>query len=288
MTHLLTVTGTEFETWRQVALSLWRESRHEDARLLLEDCLKRADEISTERIVALSNTLAVVQWSEGEHEKGLRLLLAVEPLLDSVSLELRGKTYNNRAILRVELQQYVLASEDYNRALKYYRKTEASRAAHEVLNNIATLYVFTDEPLKAYPYLDSLLSECDDMLIVAQAEDTRALALLAEARYREAYDAALHSLILLKQFPEEEKPLQNSLRTMGEISIRFTTTPSAEQVRDALDSAGKSISRAALLLDMDHSSLAHLIRKKFPELEKKRKDPLQPRGLSKAKTRSNT
>jgi tetratricopeptide (TPR) repeat protein len=273
--------STEFETWRQVALSLWRESRHEDARLLLEDCLKRGEEISTERIVALSNTLAVVQWSEGDHEKALRLLLAAEPLLDSVSVKLQGRAYNNRAILRAELKQYDPAFQDYNLALECHRMAGETAAAHEVENNIATLYVFTGEPSKAHPYLEHLLSECEDNLIVAQAEDTRALALLAEARYREAYDASLHSLNLLKQFPDEEKPFTNSLRTMLEISIRLTTQPTAEQVRDALAATGKSISRAAQLLEMDHSSLAHLIRHKFPELKKLRKDPLQPRGLSK-------
>jgi len=293
MAHILTAPNIEVETLRQVALDLWRESRHEEARLLLEDFLRRADEISTERIVALSNTLAVVQWSEHDYEKALRLLLAAEPLLDSVSIGLQGRVYNNRALLQRARGQYVPALEDYHSALRCHRAAGAVREAQEVLNNIATLFIFAGEPSEAHHYLDILLSECNDLLIVAQAEDTRALALLAEARYQEAYEAALRSLVLLRQFPDEEQPFKNSIRTMHEISARFTSRPTAEQVRDALDSTGRSISRAAQLLNragfrMDHSSLAHLIRKKFPELAKKRKDPLQPRGFAKRKTSNRT
>lgn len=274
----------EFETLRQAALNLWRESRHGDARILLEDCLRRGEGITSERIVALSNTLSVVEWSEGNYDKALRILFVVEPLLEFASLGLRGRVFNNRAIARRLLNQLTLALEDYKAALENHRKAGALRAAYEVENNIAELCVFMGRPADAFPYLDDLQAECDDNLILAQAEDTRALALLAQANYSEAYEASLHSLILLKQFPDEEKPLENSLRTMGEIAIRFTLHPTAPQVRNALETAGKSISRAAQLLEMDHSSLTHLIRKKYPELEKWRKDPLQPRGLSVSKT----
>ncbi len=236
------------EALTDLAYCYWREGAFDEARITFRDALSRLEHNQGER-----KAVALVRSAENERSAirfndALRILNDAAPLVGTCDNHaLKGNFHNTLAIVLRNLGT-VEHREDYtDRALIeyaaasiHYEQAGHTRYRARVENNLAFLLLKLGRFNEAQPHLDRarrLFVGLNDSGSVAQVDDTRALALLAQGRNSEAERVALVSVHALEKGGEQAL-LAESLTTYGVALARLNRyAPARSTLQRAIEVA---------------------------------------------------
>ncbi|HVF87567.1 MAG TPA: tetratricopeptide repeat protein [Pyrinomonadaceae bacterium] len=226
------------EAQNELAFCYWREGAFDEARVVLREVLDNlpddggnlADRGGEQRAVALLR-LAGVENSATRFNDSLNLLNEAAPLFAaSANHALKGKFHNELATNLRDLAAAENREEYLDRALVEYAAAsfhfeEAGHARYcaAVENNLGGLFLNNGRYAEAHQHLDrarKLFVALKDHVRTAQVDETRARALLAEGRAREAERAIASALDTLER-GDEDALLAEALTTRATVLARM-------------------------------------------------------------------
>lgn len=219
------------EGYIDLAICYWREGGYDEARITLQQVLQMlADSTSEQKLRALVNS-GLVERSTMRYHEAFRIHTEAAPLFNqSQNHALRGKFHNEFATV---LKNLGLAErrEDYiDRALVEYAAAsfhfeEAGYKRFQVIveNNLGFLFVRLGKFDDAHEHLNRARSAAVDLKdrgFVAQIDDTRARAFLAQQQYHTAEQVALGAVRALQE-GDQQSQLAEALTTYGTALARL-------------------------------------------------------------------
>jgi two-component system response regulator GlrR len=217
----------------QIDLSVcyWREGAFDEARVLAQNVLNRiSGKGSVQEIRALLG-LAVIEKTAGRNHECLRLLLDASPLFEaSEGHGLKARFHNQLGTVFKELGAAEHRSDYFDRALIEYAAASFHfeqagnvRFRAVVENNLGFLFLMNNRFEEAHEHLDRaqrLFSNLKDERSIAQLNDTRARAFLAEGKKAESERVARAAVRTLEQ-GDELSLLAEALTTHGVVLARI-------------------------------------------------------------------
>ncbi len=219
------------EAHGDLALCYWREGSYDEARITLADALDCVGNEARELKAVLLIRAGIVEvWAQRLSE-ALRLYNEAAPLLDgSEDHALKGSFHNEFALLFRVLIRAENRNEYVDRALiefaaasYHFEEAGHDRYQARVENNLGELFSTIDKFEDAHTHLDRarhLFLELHDGGSVAQVDDTRAKAMLAEGRTVEAERFARQAVRTLEKGGEQAL-LAEALTTHGTALARL-------------------------------------------------------------------
>ncbi|HYG83228.1 MAG TPA: hypothetical protein VD861_22710 [Pyrinomonadaceae bacterium] len=198
------------EAATDLAYCYWREGAFEEARVILQDVLKRLANTEGEiKAIAVLRS-AIVEFSANRINDALRILTNAAPLFEaSDNHALKGKFHMNLALMLKNLSVLEHRADYADRALienaaASYHLEQAGHTRYlaRVENNLGFLLLTLSRFAEAHKHLDRarrLFIGLKDSGSVAQVDETRARALLAQGRDVEAERVARLAVARLKK-----------------------------------------------------------------------------------------
>jgi tetratricopeptide (TPR) repeat protein len=220
-----------------LALCYWREGALDEARIILRDVLRQVPDSDIEmKAVALIRG-AIVERTAMRYNEALNMLNEASPLVEVAGDDALAGTFHNQLATMLENLSRVEQGETYrDRALIEYAAASYhfEQAGHQryrarVENNLGYLFFTIDRFQEAYLHLDRarrLFLDLDDTGSVAQVDETRSRALLAEGRLNEAERFAQAAVKKL-EYGGEQSLLAEALTTHGTVLARMGKTARA-------------------------------------------------------------
>ncbi|HEV2885096.1 MAG TPA: helix-turn-helix domain-containing protein [Pyrinomonadaceae bacterium] len=214
-----------------LAICYWREGAFDEARVSLDEALHQLGNLQSEQRLRAFLNRAIVEKVSNRYDDALKTHLEAAPLFAVSSNNiLKGKFHNEYATV---LKNVGLARnrEDYiDRALVEYSAASfhAEQAGNKrflalVENNVGYLFVRLGRSADAQQHLDrarSLFIGLKDKGMVAQVDDTRARALIAQGEFAKAEKLARSSVRALEE-GDELSLLAEALTTHGTALARL-------------------------------------------------------------------
>jgi transcriptional regulator with PAS, ATPase and Fis domain len=252
------------EAQTEIAYCYWREGGYDEARITLREALSHLGEADSGlRAVALLRS-AIVERTAKRFNDALSILTEAMPLFKaSDNHSLKGKFHNELALVLRNLSATEQREDYLDRALIEYAAASFhfERAGHtryraRVENNLGFLFLTLTKFSEAHGHLDCarrLFVSLKDDGSVAQVDETRARALLAQGHILEA-EKVVRSAVHTLEKGGEQALLAEALTTHGVAlarveqheQARFTLERAVEVAEQAGDLEGAG--RAALTL----------------------------------------
>lgn len=221
--------AAEAET--DLAYCYCREGAFEEARDMLRDALGRLTNMEGEVKANALVRSAIVELSDNRNNDALRLLTDAAPLIEvSSSHALKGKYYGNLGIILEKLSNDEQREDYRDRALVecaaasfHYEQAGHTRYRARNENTIGFLYFKAARFIEAHEHLDRarrLFISLKDSGVVAQIDDTRSRALLAQGRNAEAERICRLAVRTLEK-GDERFALAEALSTHGTALARL-------------------------------------------------------------------
>ncbi len=267
--------AAEAET--DLAYCYWREGAFEEARVILRDVLRRLDNTEGEvKAVALIRS-AIVELSANRTNDALRLLTDAAPLIEASSNHaLKGKYHGNLGIILKNLSNDEQREDYRDRALvecaaSSFHLEQAGHTRYRARNenNLGFLYFKAARFNEAHEHLDRarrLFISLKESGSVAQVDETRARALLAQGRNAEAERIARLAVRTLEK-GDERCVLAEALTTHGTALARLghyeqarSTLQRAIEVADQAGSLDRAGQAALTMIEElgDHLTIAEM------------------------------
>lgn len=206
------------EASRELAKSLWREGKYEEAREVLAPVVNLPD-VPRSLAIATSCVLSVVEQAAGRPRRAIEVLRSSERLVRAIPDKvLLGQWLNTMGINHRLIRQHDPALDYLLQAVDAHAEGRAFEYAAMSRGNIGNLFIDMSEPDIALGYADEALRGCELPENVAATLEIKARALLMKGRLDEAEDCALESVRLLEAC-DRPALLAESQRTLG--AIRF-------------------------------------------------------------------
>ncbi len=227
------------EAHSDLALCYWREGSYDEARIHLASALSELkDEDSDLKAIVLIRAGIVEAWSHRLNE-AMRFYNEAAPLVEtSKDHALKGSFHFEYGVLLRRLAAPENREEYLDRALIeyaasgfHYEQAGNERALARVENNLGYLLFTIGKYDKAHKHLDRarhLFLGLNDTGAVAQVDDTRARALLAENRLAEAERVVRYAVRVLQK-GDQHALLAEALTTQGVAFARLGDYPSAKR-----------------------------------------------------------
>jgi transcriptional regulator with PAS, ATPase and Fis domain len=219
------------EALTELAYCYWREGAFDEARITLRDAINHlGNEDDGLKALALLR-FAVVETSATRFNDALHALNDAAPLIETHgSHTLKGNFHNTQANVlkylgtseqRVDYTDKALI--EYVAASFHFEQAGHTRYRAAVENNSGYLLLTLGRFREAHEHLDRarcLFVNVKDSAHIAQVDETRAKALLAEGRIVEAEKVARSAVRTLKQ-GDEQSLLAEALTTYGTVLARL-------------------------------------------------------------------
>jgi tetratricopeptide (TPR) repeat protein len=214
-----------------LALCYWREGAIDEARVTLDDALRKLGDLPSEqRLRALLNR-AIIERVSNRYDDALSTHREAAPLFESSTNDnLKGKFHSEYATVLKNLglasnrEEYIdQALIEYSAALFHVEKAGNKRFHAKIENNIGYLFVRLGRYPEATKHLDqarALFCVLKDKGMVAQVDDTRARALIARGSFTKAEAVARGAVQALKE-GDELSLLSEALTTHGTALARL-------------------------------------------------------------------
>lgn len=214
-----------------LAVCYWREGALDESRVTLREVLSTLGEAKSEqRLRALAN-LALLETSATRYKDALRIQTEAAPLFaESSNHALRGNFHNaygqvlKNLGLAEKREEYIdRALIEYTAASFHFEHAGHKRFQAAVENNIGFLLSHLkrfDEAQKCLKRARSLAQSLQDQGLLAQIDDTRAKAFLAEGRIEEA-EATARTCARSLESGDEQSLLAEALITHGTALARL-------------------------------------------------------------------
>lgn len=234
-----------------LAICYWREGAFDEARVRLQEVLRRlADEGGEQKPRALLNSALVDIFSERFND-AFHTLTEAAPLFEkSQNHAAKGRFHGQLALVLRNLGTSEHRADYIDRALVEYAAASyhLEQAGHtryraRVENNLGYLFFITGKFTEAHEHLDRahlLFTSLKDGGSAAQVDDTRARVLLAQKRNAEAEKVARAAVRTLEK-GDERSLLAEALTTYGVVHARLGRY---QESRLTLDHAAEVASQA--------------------------------------------
>lgn len=214
-----------------LGICYWREGAIDEARVTLDDALIRLGGLESEQRLRAILNKAILEQVSNRPKDALRLVQESAPLFEASSNHaLRGKFHNEFATVLRDLglagrrEDYIdRALVEYAAASFHFEQAGHKRFLAAVENNLGFLFSSIGQFTEAHEHLDRarlLALGLKDKGTVAQVDDTRARALLAENRFGDAQVAAQAAVRALEE-GDESSLLAEALNTLGTALARL-------------------------------------------------------------------
>jgi DNA-binding NtrC family response regulator len=215
----------------ELAWCYWREGALDEARVILRDALShlKGDDNDVKAVALLRS--AIVEGSATRLNEALRILTESAHLCEaSHNHALKGKFHVNLATTLKNLgisenrQDYIdRALIEYAAASFHFEKAGHTQYRALVENNLGMLFLTAGKFTEAHGHLDRarrLFVSLKDNGSIAQVDETRARAFLAEGRNDDA-EKAIQSTIRTLEQGDEQALLAEALTTHGTVLARL-------------------------------------------------------------------
>ncbi|MGB7925315.1 MAG: sigma 54-interacting transcriptional regulator [Pyrinomonadaceae bacterium] len=227
----LGLTAKAAEAQIEIALCYWRESAYDESRIRLRDAISRLnnEDIGLRALALLRS--AIVEKSEKRFNDAISILNEAAPLIKKCGSHTLEGTFHNTLAIALEVLGVAEHREDYtDRALIEYEAASFNfeQAGHtryraRVENNLGFLLFTASRFTEAHEHLDRarrLFTSLKDKGSIAQVDDTRARAFLAQDNNVEAEKIA-RSAVRALQRGGEQGLLSGALTTYGTALARL-------------------------------------------------------------------
>lgn len=179
------------ETNYELGISYYRKGAFEEARIVLGEALDGAcDELHGK--IVIGNT--IIEIATGHSEEAKDILIAARPFFDNASDALKGRWHGHMAVVQATMahgrtEYFDRAIIEYTAAIYHYEQAGHVRYCGDNLNNLAFLLYKLGRYADAHEQLDRahlIFSRLRDQGHIAQVEETRARAFIAERKYVDA------------------------------------------------------------------------------------------------------
>ncbi len=273
----LEATDKVAEARSDLAYCYWREGAFDEARLMLTEVISGKANQEIKAIASLR--LALVEKTAGRYNDALRLYASAASLIEGTDNHtLKGKLHNGLGTL--------LHCVEFAGASFHFEQAGHNRHCARVENNLGYLLFTVNKFKEAHGHLNRarrLFVDLHDLGAVAQVDDTRAKAMLAEGRDREAERLARSSVKTLERGGEQAL-LAEALTTYGvalartgkNALARITLQRAAEIAQTAGDLEGAGRAQLSLIEELGEQTAAKelvTIYQSAAELFKQSQDP---------------
>jgi tetratricopeptide (TPR) repeat protein len=219
------------ESQVDLAICYWREGAFDEARVTLDDALHRLEGIESEQRLRAFLNKAIVEKVSHRYEDALRIHRSAAPYFQSSNNHaLKGKFHNefasvlkNVGLSRNRMDLIDQALVEYSAAGFHAEQAGNKRFLALVENNVGLLFERLRRFDEAHTHLDrarTLFQTLKDKGMVAQVDDTRARAFIAQGLTAKAETLARSSVKALAQ-GDEASLLAEALTTHGTALARL-------------------------------------------------------------------
>lgn len=221
----------------ELAFCYWYEGGLNEARTMFAEALEKLTVLGNTRARALFGS-ALVEWSASRYKDALTILKDNAHLFARINSNAHKAAYHNliamilRELAKTENKHDYLrkAISEYEQADRILKLVHNLSFRANVKNNVGNVLRQLRRFKEAYMYLDEarrLAVSARDRVLVAQFDDSRALALIAEKRYEEAEPFARGAVLTLTK-TDRKCLLADALITHGIALARLKRTEQAQ------------------------------------------------------------
>lgn len=175
----------------ELGICYFRSGSYDEARIVLDEAFVGVQPEQQGKIIIGK---AIVEIYTGRYEEAQNILNGARNLFEAASHALKGRWHGHMGLVLRRLAQgrtefLDKAIIEFTAAIYHYEQAGHERYCGNNLNNLAMLLYRVRRYQEAYENLDrahSIFARLKDSGSIAQVEETRAQALLAEGRYEEA------------------------------------------------------------------------------------------------------
>lgn len=213
------------EAQLELAICYWREGGRDEARDTLRQAIERNPEPESEQRLKSFVTLGIIESSASRFHEALRIYGDVAPLLHrNKDHLLRGSFHNQYALAYKNLGNlerrfdYIdRAFIEFSAAAYHFEQAKNIRYLAVVENNLGSLFLTARKPVEAHQHLNrarALFVRLRDKGMIAQVDDVRAVAFLAQGLYAQA-ESTVRAAVRASEQGDEKLVLAETLITHG-------------------------------------------------------------------------
>ncbi len=239
------------EARSDLAVCYWREGAFDEARIVLREVLVQLADMDCEQKASALLRGALVERSSTRFNDALRMLTDASALFRSCdNHSLRGRFHGELALIFKSLSDLEHREDYTDRALVeftaasyYFEQAGHLRYCARVENNLGNLFITIGRFTEAHEHLNrarGLFVSIKDSGSVAQVDETRARALLAQGRHFEA-EKTVKSAVHTLEKGGEHSLLAEALMTYGRV---LANQDRQQQARAMFDRAAEVAQQA--------------------------------------------
>jgi tetratricopeptide (TPR) repeat protein len=255
-----------------LGICYWREGAFDEARITLDDALMCLGDMDSEQRLRAFLNKAIIEEVSNRGREALRLHRQAAPLFEvSTNRSLQGKFHNAYALVLKNLglaenrEDYLdQALIEFSAASFHFEQARHKRSHSVVENNLGYLFVRLGRFAEAQVHLSrarAVATSLKDQALVAQFDDSRARAFIAEGQFSKA-EAVARSAVQVLQEGDELSLLATSLTTLGTALARLGNYSKAraalEKAIAVAQQAGDSQGGGVAALSMAEELANHL------------------------------
>lgn len=213
------------EAQLELAICYWREGGRDEARDTLKLAIENNPEPASEQRLKSFVTLGIIESSASRFHEALRIYGDLAPLLLGNKNHLLcgsfhnqyALTYKNLGKLERRFEYIDRAFIEFSAAAYHFEQAENIRYLASVETNLGSLFLVAKKPVEAHQHLNrarALLVKLRDKGMIAQVDDSRALAFLAQGLYAQA-ESAVRAAVRVCEQGDEKLVLAETLITHG-------------------------------------------------------------------------
>src|SRR5215210_6659123 len=257
------------EAQYELGMCYWRLGAYDESRLVMQEALKPLTDADVELKAKILIRRTLVEAWENRYHEALSILKDAEPVFASANDALKGRWHGQRAIIYLKLSATEHRADyadraiiEFTAAIYHYEQARHERYCGTNLNNLAFLLYKLGRYREAHEHLDRaqlIFTKLKDPGILAQVDETRARALVAEKRSRDA-DRIIGGVIKTFEQGGESALLADALAVQGVVWARLGVHESSIKIlREAMRVAQESgamtqAGHAALTLIEEHGA----------------------------------
>jgi tetratricopeptide (TPR) repeat protein len=245
-----------------LAVCYWREGAYDEARVSLDDALLQLGELDSEQRLRVFLNQAIVARSSNRYEDALKIHRDAAPFFEvSNNDTLKAKFHNQYATVlknvglagnREDVIDQALV--EYSAASFHAEQVGNERFLVAVENNLGFLFTHLAKFEEAHEHIGhgcAMARKLNDKGLLAQLEDSRARAFLAQGRNEQAEAVAREAVKILSE-GDEQALLAGAMTTYAIAVARIG------RYSDALATLNKAIDLAGQAGDFEGGGLANL------------------------------
>lgn len=223
----------------EIAYCYWREGALDEARIMLQEALRKLTAEGNTRARALLR-LAIVEWSAARNNESWNILKDNSQLFDKISNHaIKGAYHSQTAIVLRHLagsnsackEEYLRhAVDEFEKADHHFKVAKNNVFRADVKNNLALILLNLSRFKEAHRYLDEarrLATSAKNKIRAAHFDESRAQVLIAERKYKDAESVARSAVSVLSR-SGHQCLLADALITHGIALARLHRTDQAQ------------------------------------------------------------